>query len=1026
MIELEVFPNTGHQFFNVPLKEIAPKKSEDELRRFAIRNRGPWALWSEFAPWLLYQYAIEVSPYTGEETAIIKLAVETNLGLPERGVLFGVERYSFKQADTDRAVQEAQKRCQAFEKSRANDSITYPYASLDKAKLWEDYPTKRLPLDQLSSSLPVRRKAGDSSSAEPIPLPKGMLVVHWKKPAGADPVDVDLVVDLGNTRTVALLLEGPGQEHLALGRRVKILRFIPTGHPFDRKHTQPEPGKANDDYSIIDSWLILNQPTFATREPPRSEEKLFEHWERTSPAPDAPALRVQHLPQTFVELSPALIGGGKAPEGAARTLAQIALNTDARFYLSSPKRYAWDEAPVGRRGGTYWKQIVTEPDPAMPDAFEDLRGLFRYFMDPGGVDWQWENQPTIDDFRAKPMVSSPPEYPRRDAICWFALSILECAYRQINSAGYLSVVGRESLPRRLRQIRVTFPSGWTWEEQTKYLAQWQRAIDLFALTHLADPRPISLLGGEGGDKPLLVERALDEAVCSQLPVLYSDVSFLGGDGGNWFQLYGRNGAATVMNVDIGGGTTDISIIRYDLQSLATEGGERWMGRRGSTALRSTLLFRDGNSVAGDMLVKRVIEKVLLPLWLRAGGLEKFEDNPAARRALLTLLKSPANEIVAQVDPKATVKLARIVRLVFIPLVNQWLQQLTTAENYPDSPRRPLQVKQLIHPDCLRDLNELVLKVIVARSEHWGNDDNLLRLRDPQHFRRWFDGLAERDELPFPLGAQLQADSGALETCINEVFEGMFASLCPLVGRHGCDLVIVSGKPSELPQMRKLLVRNLPVLPQRIIQMKNFPAGEWYPFVSDDGIKINDAKTCTVAGAALYQDILNGNLTGFTIEQTGQTEYSRTYFWGLIGRNSEPGDFYRDDNLLFSPPDYGAAKPSPDAENTLVIEREFDLPMNCRIGRQIMRVSEVRPEPVYVLEWTPTQPHDNRPVFARVRLRWLSTLGRGERLELVAVTPLPGQSIEVDPATVRLKLNTMLEESFWLDMPRFEVDGLFQN
>lgn len=1026
MIELEVFPNTGHQFFNVPLKEIAPKKSEDELRRFAIRNRGPWALWSEFAPWLLYQYAIEVNPYTGEETAIIKLAVETNLGLPERGVLFGVERYSFKQADTDRALQEAQKRCQAFEKNRANDTITYPYASLDKAKLWEDYPTKRLPLDQLSSSLPVRRKAGESTSAEPIPLPKGLLVVHWKKPAGADPVDVDLVVDLGNTRTVALLLEGPGQEHLALGRRVKILRFIPTGHPFDRKHTQPDPGKANDDYSIIDSWLVLNQPTFATREPPRSDEKLFEHWERTSSAADAPVLRVQHLPQTFVELSPALIGGGKAPEGAARTLAQIALNTDARFYLSSPKRYAWDEAPVGRRGGTYWKQIVTEPDPAMPDAFEDLRGLFRYFMDPGGVDWQWENQPTIDDFRAKPMVSSPPEYPRRDAICWFALSILECAYRQINSSGYLSVVGRESLPRRLRQIRVTFPSGWTWEEQTKYLAQWQRAIDLFALTHLADPRPISLQGGEGGDKPLLVERALDEAVCSQLPVLYSDVSFLGGDGGNWFQLYGRNGAATVMNVDIGGGTTDISIIRYDLQSLASEGGERWMGRRGSTALRSTLLFRDGNSVAGDMLVKRVIEKVLLPLWLRAGGLDKFEDNPAARRALLTLLKSPANEIVAQVDPKATVKLARIVRLVFIPLVNQWLQQLTTAENYPDSPRRPLAVKQLIHPDCLRDLNELVLKVIVARSEHWGNEDNLLRLRDPQHFRRWFDALAERDELPFPLGAQLQADASALETCINEVFESMFASLCPLVGRHGCDLVIVSGKPSELPQMRKLLVRNLPVLPQRIIQMKNFPAGEWYPFVGDDGIKINDAKTCTVAGAALYQDILNGNLTGFTIEQTGQTEYSRTYFWGLIGRNSEPADFYRDDNLLFSPADYGAAKPSPDADNTLVIERDYDLPMNCRIGRQIMRVSEVRPEPVYVLEWTPAQPHDNRPVFARVRLRWLSSLGRGERLELVGVTPLPGQPIEVDPSTVRLKLNTMLEESFWLDAPRFDVDGLFQN
>ena len=1020
MIELEVFPNTGHQFFHVPLKSLAPKKSDDDLKRFVHKNRGPWAPWSEFSPWLLYQYSVETSPYTGEETAIIKLAIETNLGLPERGLLFGVERFSFKGAGGDA---EARKRFEAYEKSRANDSIVYPYASLDKAKLWEDYPSKRLYLDQLSATLPVRRRAGENPS-EPIPLPPGQVAVHWKKPAGADPVDVDLIVDLGNTRTVALLLESPGQEHIALGRRVKILRFIPRGCPFTQAHTLPDPGKANDDYAIIDSWMILQRPVFASREPPLSEEKVFEHWQAESSAADAQILRVQHLPQTFVELSPALIGGGKAPEGAARILAQVRLNTDSRFSLSSPKRYAWDEEPVGRRGGTYWKQIPNDTDPQIPDAFDDLRGLFRYFMDPGAVDWNWENQPTVDDFRGKPMVSSPAEYPRRDAICWYALSILECAYRQINSAGYLSMVGRESLPRQLRQIRVTYPSGWTWEEQSRYLAQWQRAIDLFALTHLEDPRPISLTKGEGGQKPLLVERSLDEAVCSQLPVLYSDISFLGGDGSNWVETYGAHNSATVMNIDIGGGTTDISIIRYDVASSAQAGSERLMGNRGTTSVQSTLLFRDGNSIAGDMLVKRIVERVLLPAWLRAGGLDKFEDNSPARRALLTLFKSSAAEAVAQVDPKATTKLVRIVRLVFIPIVNQWLQQLTLAEAYPDSPRRPLNVKDLVHPDCLAELNELVLRIIVAKSEHWGTEDNLLRLRDARHFAEWFGRLRDRDEVPFPLGAQLNAETAALEACIADVFEEMFASLSLLVSQHKCNLVIVSGKPSELPHMRKLLVHNLPILPQRIMQVKNFPAGDWYPFVGDDGIKINDAKTCTVAGAALYQDILNGNLEGFNIEQTANATYSKTYFWGIIARVGDSADFYKSDSLLFRPSDFAAAKPYDSADNTLCLERDFDLPLNARIGRQIKQVAGIRAEPVYRLEWTPQQPHDNRPVFARVRLRWLSTIGRGERLEIASITPLPGQPVAVDPADVRLKLNTMLEESFWLDEPRFDADGIF--
>jgi hypothetical protein len=108
----------------------------------------------------------------------------------------------------------------------------------------------------------------------------------------------------------------------------------------------------------------------------------------------------------------------------------------------------------------------------------------------------------------------------------------------------------------------------------------------------------------------------------------------------------------------------------------------------------------------------------------------------------------------------------------------------------------------------------------------------------------------------------------------------------------------------------------------------------------------------------------------------------------------------------------------------VLEREFDLPLNCRIGRQIRRVSGVRPEPVYRLEWTPSQPHDGRPVFVRARLRWRSALGQGERLELVSIDPLPGQPVEVDPSQVRFKLTTMLDESFWLDEPRFDAEGIF--
>jgi hypothetical protein len=74
------------------------------------------------------------------------------------------------------------------------------------------------------------------------------------------------------------------------------------------------------------------------------------------------------------------------------------------------------------------------------------------------------------------------------------------------------------------------------------------------------------------------------------------------------------------------------------------------------------------------------------------------------------------------------------------------------------------------------------------------------------------------------------------------------SLAKYVTAFGVDLITLSGKPSELPQVKGLLEDYLPVLPQRVLQAKNYPAGDWYPMSSNT--TINDAKTVTAVGAAL--------------------------------------------------------------------------------------------------------------------------------------------------------------------------------
>ena len=93
---------------------------------------------------------------------------------------------------------------------------------------------------------------------------------------------------------------------------------------------------------------------------------------------------------------------------------------------------------------------------------------------------------------------------------------------------------------------------------------------------------------------------------------------------------------------------------------------------------------------------------------------------------------------------------------------------------------------------------------------------------------------------------------------------MINSLAKYVTAFEVDLVTLSGKPSELPQVKALLEDLLPVLPQRIVQAKHFPAGDWYPMSTDN--RISDAKSVTAVGAALYQAIKNGLINGWSIQR----------------------------------------------------------------------------------------------------------------------------------------------------------------
>ncbi len=979
---LSVFANTGHQFFTRPLAELLGGKEAD-LIRLVQQGSRQFQPWSAAHPWLRFRLWTDAE---SKNRPVITIGVESNLGPWSRGTLYYTEP-----CEPDPDV-----------------PPYFPYAQERLANPNDGH------IEKITSF-----SLGDTTCDVD-------LRIHFKGSAAEHPVKVDLIVDLGNTRTAAVLLEAPPEgERVALSERLGVLKINPRGMeltPASPRQGLPKSliwaASEQSDLAIIDSWFLLHETLFGHLDPglgdTQPEGVIRQGNEHEFGSGSKDWLLEYFLPHTFTELSPALIGGGKSKQGVTTVFANANLTKDFPFFLSSPKRYVWSTVGRGTAEGTqYWFQVPNQPDPDIGQPFVRLRGLFRHFMAPGGSDLHTDRSSlVIKPTEASGLVpfkqQAPPAYSNSDAVCWFALALLEAAHRQMNSEAHLAGRRNEQTPRRLRSVRVTYPTGWTFEERDLYFRQWQRAINLYTMSRFEPEHWGSTM--DGGSRPELGGQNLDEAVSSQLPILYSQIQALAGQADKWIELHGEPDGAVVMNLDIGGGTTDVAIIKY------RSGGQI------RTQLRPQLLFRDGWPVAGDIVVKKLIERFLIPEWFRASKAGTGTPQDLAAAELEILFRKPRDTRITEIGgaaSSASRRLARIVRLLFIPIVNLLLKGLAKRRDSDGGTGRTEGKQSVNIRDCieariipkeaLAELNLLCVEIIL---HHFPNERSRLDMASNKVFS---------DDVT------LSFQNDTLERIVDDVFGPLFSALGGLIGRYNCHLLIVSGKPSELSRVHELITETFPLLPQRIIRVKDYPAGDWYPSefaTADKEGRITDAKTCTVVGAALYQDHTQNRVPGFSIHMDQSETFVRNAYWGIMPEAGAPGQFFNRNKLMFGPADY---PPSPGAGSGAEELEKLSAPMRLNlavpqwIGRQVVRDALVKPSPVYRLVWSPPVPPLQPMAEAHVVFRWRSIKGKGDMLELASVASLPG-GLEIQITDVRLELNTLNEEDgeFWLDNPRLEV------
>jgi hypothetical protein len=208
-------------------------------------------------------------------------------------------------------------------------------------------------------------------------------------------------------------------------------------------------------------------------------------------------------------------------------------------------------------------------------------------------------------------------------------------------------------------------------------------------------------------------------------------------------------------------------------------------------------------------------------------------------------------------------------------------------------------------------------------------------------------------------------------------------------------------------VKELLDEILPILPQRIIPLKDYAAGDWYPMSKNR--KISDAKTVTAVGAALHSAIQNRLIDDWTIiRDDGEAEIVRNC-WGKMPRDAE---------------DTGFGTEKPFLDNEAPSASDVKLQINSYIGRMRYFSEGARPEQQYKLVFK--NPEDwvnvNIGSMLSVEIKRVSDPDTGNDigLDLGESVELIGSDVEISSGDIELQLCTLEGGEFWIDTGRFEL------
>lgn len=755
-------------------------------------------------------------------------------------------------------------------------------------------------------------------------------------------IEVDLVLDVGNSRSCGLLLETSQVEtnHSFSFSQSSILKL--------RNMQQPS-------ITYSDSFEMRCEFTKAN-----FGDIVIPEWKNNFEWPS--------IVRVGIEAKNRAISAGK---------------TGVISGMSSPKRYLWD---------TDKREMSWYYNPGKVNAEAEMLGTGNSFLSSIPIDANGKIS-DIPHMKAR--------YSRKSMMTFALIEIILQAATYINSYEFRVKRGNEKLKRVLNRVVLTTPTAMLNTDKKTFRECANDAVEILQqyygnddfsmfknLIVLPSAKDVITNPDEYEEVEKITKKdwGYDEATCAQLSFIYGEITGRYQNNAKlFFEIEGKKreinnkqfkdignlsdfnfnlnqNAVTIGSLDIGGGTTDLMICTYRDKSSTT-----------TSVLTPFPEFYEGFNLAGDDILKRIIERIIIPTIRKKSDELGCQDSANAMNFLF-------GENIGQHTEQDKENRKLFAHQVALPLA---MYALNHAKNEKSTVSKT-------YEEVMFELGNIQL----ASGSIIAHVDNYMKNL----------GL---DEFEFR-NIKFVFDLNEINSVIVQIVQPMLAKLSGIISQFECDYLLLAGRPTTLPIIRNIINRYLPVTPDKVIPLGNYRIGKWYPFAKGNGL-IDDPKTTVSVGAAigLMAGSL-GRLEGFrlnTLFLKNNVKSTANYIGAYDTQNKKILNAWFDGK---------------DEEEIL-----FDGPMF--IGMRQMDVDDWISTPMYKIIYK-----DNSVARALINKLPLTVLlerddrnpevvwgGRGRLYKAKEILDKEGNKISSD--SLIIKPQTLLnEDGYWLDTGSFHL------